>query len=113
MSFGVGSRQGLDLKLLWLWGRPAAAALIQPFAWEPLYVMGVALKNKKQKQKKQQQKNQPLGVYIYFSFFKSKALIPLPLKQYFTKVSSITPFLTELVLYIILRYIQLKKRRYI
>ena len=52
MSFGVGSRQGLDLKLLWLWGRPAAAALIQPFAWEPLYVMGVALKTHTRKNPK-------------------------------------------------------------
>ena len=69
MSFGVGSRQGLDLKLLWLWGRPAAAALIQPFAWEPLYVMGVALKNKKQKQKQQQQKKSAFrSIYIFFFF---------------------------------------------
>ena len=32
-----------DLALLWLWCRPAAAALIQPLAWELPYAMGVAL----------------------------------------------------------------------
>ena len=31
----VGHRHGLDLALLWLWCRLAAAALIQPLAWEP------------------------------------------------------------------------------
>ena len=30
--------------MLWLWHRPAAAALIRPLAWEPPYAMGVALK---------------------------------------------------------------------
>ena len=39
---GIGHRRGLDLALLW--GKPAAAAPIQPLAWEPLYAMGVALK---------------------------------------------------------------------
>jgi len=33
-----------DLVLLWLWGRPAAAALIQPLAWELPYAIPVALK---------------------------------------------------------------------
>ena len=44
MSCGVGHRCGLDPSLYWLWYRPAAAALIQPVAWEPLYAMGAALK---------------------------------------------------------------------
>ena len=35
--------------LLWLWGRLAAAALIQPLAWELPYVAGVVLKRKKKK----------------------------------------------------------------
>ena len=30
--------------LLWLWYRPAAAALIQPLAWELLYIAGAAIK---------------------------------------------------------------------
>ena len=40
----VGHRYGLDLALLWLWCRPAAAALICPLAWELPYAVGVALK---------------------------------------------------------------------
>ena len=52
----TGSIPGLtqwvkDLELLWLWSRPAAAALIQPLAWALLYTMGVALKIKKKKRK--------------------------------------------------------------
>ena len=35
-----------DLALLWLWCRSAVAALIRPFAWEPPYDAGVALKSK-------------------------------------------------------------------
>ena len=46
MSSGVGCRYGLDPMLLWLWGRAAAAAPIQPLAWEPHYAMGAALKSK-------------------------------------------------------------------
>ena len=34
MSFSVGCRCGSDTTLLWFWRRPAAAALIQPLAWE-------------------------------------------------------------------------------
>ena len=33
--------------LLWLWCRPAAAALIRPLAWEPPYARDVALKRQK------------------------------------------------------------------
>ena len=47
MSCGVGCRCILDLALLWLWCRMAAAALIQPLAWEPPYATGVVLKKKK------------------------------------------------------------------
>ena len=38
--------------LLWLWCRPAGAALIRPLAWEPPYAPGVVLKSKKEKKKK-------------------------------------------------------------
>ena len=55
MSCGVGCRYGLDLALLWLWCRQAAAALIRPLAWDPPYAEGVALK--RQKKKKQKTKN--------------------------------------------------------
>ena len=33
-----------DPALLWLWCRPAAAALIQPLAWELPYAIGAAVK---------------------------------------------------------------------
>ena len=39
----------MDLALLWLWRRPAAAALIQPLAWELPYAAGAALKRPKTK----------------------------------------------------------------
>ena len=40
-------RHSLDPVLLWLWGRPAATALIWPLAWEPPYAVGAALKRQK------------------------------------------------------------------
>ena len=43
MSYSVGCRCGLDLALLWLWHRPAAAFLIQPLAWEFPYATAAAL----------------------------------------------------------------------
>ena len=49
MSYGVGSRCGLDLVLLWLWHRLEAVALIGPLGWEPPYAVGVALKIRKKK----------------------------------------------------------------
>ena len=33
-----------------MWRRLAAAALIRPLAWEPLYAVGVALKKKERKE---------------------------------------------------------------
>ena len=47
VSCGVGHRRGSDVALLWLWCRPAAAALIRPLAWEPPYAPSAALKRKK------------------------------------------------------------------
>ena len=44
MSCGVGYRQGLDVVLLWLWRRPAAAAPILLQTWEIPYATGAALK---------------------------------------------------------------------
>ena len=43
----IARRCGLDLVFLWLWCRLAAAAPIQPLAWELPYAEGVALKRKK------------------------------------------------------------------
>ena len=43
-----GSAQWVkDPVLLWLWCRSAAAAPIQPLAWEPPYAAGMALKRQK------------------------------------------------------------------
>ena len=41
-----------DPALLWLWRRPAAAALIQPLTWELPYAADGALKKKKKKKRK-------------------------------------------------------------
>ena len=43
-----------DLALLWLWCKPAAAALICPVAWELPYASPVALKKKKKKKKEKE-----------------------------------------------------------
>ena len=50
MHCGVGRRYDSDLALLWLWHRLAAAALIQPIAWELPYAEGAALKRQKKKE---------------------------------------------------------------
>ena len=47
MSCGGGHRCGWDPDLLWLWCRLAAAAPIQPLAWELPQAMGMAPKKKK------------------------------------------------------------------
>ena len=41
-----------DPVLLWLWCRPAAAALIRPLAWELPFATGVALKKDKKTKNK-------------------------------------------------------------
>ena len=61
MSCGVGHRHGLDPELLWLWCRPASTALIWSLAWEPPYVMGVALKRQKPKEKEKKKKERSLA----------------------------------------------------
>ena len=64
MSCGVGLRS-LDLALLWLWHRPAAAAPILPLAWELPYAVGGAPKSEKKKQKqKQKTKNKRQKIYL-------------------------------------------------
>ena len=61
MSCGSGHRCCLDPTLLWLWCRPATAALIQPLAWEPTYAMSVNLKIKQTD--KQKTKNTNVALY--------------------------------------------------
>ena len=46
MSYAVGCRNVSDPKLLWLWCKPAAVALID---WELPYAVCAALKSKKEK----------------------------------------------------------------
>ena len=48
-----------DLALLWPWCRPAAAALIQPLAWELLYAASVALKTPQNKNNNSNFKKHP------------------------------------------------------
>ena len=43
---------GSDPSLLWLWCRPAAAALIGPLAWELPYTTGGALKKEKREKRR-------------------------------------------------------------
>ena len=56
LSCGVGRRHGLDPMLLWLWCRPAAAALIQPLDLELPYAVGSALKKKKKRRRYQEER---------------------------------------------------------
>ena len=63
MSYGVDRRHGLDLALLWLWCRPAAAAPIQCLAWKLPYAPGAALKRKKKK-KRLKAKYPDFSVYV-------------------------------------------------
>ena len=62
MSCGAGCRRSLDpTSKLWLWRRPAAAAPIQPLAWELPYAIGAALKSKnKNKDKKNVKRSKTL-----------------------------------------------------
>ena len=62
MSCGVGRRRGLDLALLWLWGRQAAVAPIQPLAWELPYAVGVALKHTHKKSELHHEKTDKSGL---------------------------------------------------
>ena len=57
LSYGVGHRHSLDLKLLWLWCRPKAVAPIWPLAWELPYATDAALKSKKKKKEEEEGRN--------------------------------------------------------
>ena len=46
MSCAVGHRGSSDPVLLWMWHRPATAALIQLLAWELPYATDAALTRK-------------------------------------------------------------------
>ena len=61
MSCGVGDRCGSDPILLWLWNRPAAAAPIQPLAWEPPYAARAALNRRKKERKREREREREGG----------------------------------------------------
>ena len=62
MRCSVGRRRGSDLILLWLWLWLAAAAPIQPLAWEFLYAAGAALKSLKKTNKREKKQVERLRV---------------------------------------------------
>ena len=75
MSCGIGHRYISDLALWWLWHWQVATVLTGPLAWEPPYVMGIALRRQKKKkkkkkkkekeeEKKKEKKNEALGVPV-------------------------------------------------
>ena len=80
MGCGVGLRRGSDPKLLWLWYRPAATALIRPLAWELPYATGATLeKAGKTKKRKKEKKLYALmktlyteNVKFYFYYYPMK-----------------------------------------
>ena len=63
VSCSVGYRCCSDLALLWLWVWLAAAAPIQPLAWERPYASDSAIKKKKTKKKK----NRKEAAHIHLS----------------------------------------------
>ena len=58
LSCVAGCGCSLDPTLLWLWCRLAAAALIQPLAWEPPCATGVALKMKEREEGRKKRKKE-------------------------------------------------------
>ena len=56
LSWGVGCRCGSDPKLLGLWHRLVATALIRPLARVPPYATGAALEKAKRSKKKEKEK---------------------------------------------------------
>ena len=64
-NWGISCRCGVDLALLWLWCRPAAAAPIWPLTWEPPYAAGAALKRQKTKKKKKRKKKKSQVVHLF------------------------------------------------
>ena len=68
MSRGIGGRYNSNLALLWLSRKPAAAALIQPLAWELPYAMGMAQGGKKSERKRRCKEKRTLPSEALFPF---------------------------------------------
>ena len=57
-GFAMSCRHSSDPALVWLWGKPAAAAPIGPLDREPLCATGLALKSQKKERKKRKEKRE-------------------------------------------------------
>ena len=84
MTCGIGHSRSSDPALLWVWCRPAAAAPVQPLAWELPCATGVALKKKKKKKKDESNLRfrvrwKSKNVIVIFSF--------LPTREYFSSLT--------------------------
>ena len=77
MSYGAHCRPSSDLALLWLWGRPSAAAPVQPLAWELPYATGAALEAKK----KSPVENLLLYLYQIFLYLSFATFVRLHLNK--------------------------------
>ena len=62
MSSSVGQRRGSDPELLWLWHRPATAALMRHLVWEPPDAAGAALKRQKTKKKEREREREVMDL---------------------------------------------------
>ena len=56
LALSQDHRCSSDVELLWLWPRPAAAALISLLTWELLYVAGAAIKTKNKKRERERER---------------------------------------------------------
>ena len=72
-----------DLVWLWLWRRLAAAAPVQPLAWELPHAVGAAVKRKKERERERERwiirvdkKDTPCGLQETYFKYKDN-LIPL------------------------------------
>ena len=89
MSCGAGRRRRSDLAWLWLWCRLEAAALIQPLAWEPPYVEGLALKSKNNNSIRSNINN-TLVVATIYRVLVYQAALPLIYKRSLTLIDKLS-----------------------
>ena len=78
VSCGVGHRCSSAPALLWLWYRPAAAAPIQPLAWELPCAAGAALKRQKIKDIEYASLCYTAGPWLVIYFIESRVYVLVP-----------------------------------